>query len=431
MSETNENAPDFLGNQPRRGNGVRRLNRVPLMIAGFMLFLILGAVTYTYQMRLAEIRQREALNRTRPEPANFGKLFEDAPDSGFIPANQPPPLNLNALQEAPQEQPVQGQPTQPAESADPYAEEWERYLRERERLNALRKQRLRQAFSAPTKIKSTAPRPSAPQDTEPSGQAQPASLAGQLAALYEADYQRQRRLAGVDDEEKDINRAEQKRAFLSDRKPQGRGENYLPGGREAPLSPYEVKAGTVIPAIMVGGINSDLPGQIIGQVTENVYDTATGRHILIPQGAKLVGTYDNAVTSGQERVLAAWTRIIYPDASSIDLGKMPGTDQSGFAGFQDEVNNHFWKTFGNALLLSVLSAGVQISQGGETPGDNGLNAQQIIAAGLGQQFGQLGQEFARRNSQIQPTLEIRPGYRFTVMVTKDIVIRPYRPAALR
>ena len=130
-------------------------------------------------------------------------------------------------------------------------------------------------------------------------------------------------------------------------------------------------------------------------------------------------------------MLVAWTRIIYPDASSIDLGKMPGTDQSGYAGFHDQVNNHFWKMFGNALLLSVFSAGVQISQGGQNPGQNGLNAQQSIAAGLGQQLGQLGQELARRNTRIQPTLEIRPGYRFTVMVTADMIVRPYKAAALR
>jgi type IV secretion system protein VirB10 len=177
---------------------------------------------------------------------------------------------------------------------------------------------------------------------------------------------------------------------------------------------------------MVGGISSDLPGQIIGQVRENVYDTATGRYVLIPQGAKLVGTYDNSVTTGQQRVLVAWTRIIYPDASSIDLGKMPGTDQSGLGGLKDRVNTHFWKAFGNALLLSVFSAGVQISQGGGNNSGNGLNAQQSIAAGLGQQLGQLGQELARRNARIQPTLEIRPGYQFTVMVTKDVVIRPWK-----
>ncbi len=112
----------------------------------------------------------------------------------------------------------------------------------------------------------------------------------------------------------------------------------LQARREDPVSAYDVKAGAVIPAIMIGGLSSDLPGQLIGQVAENVYDTATGRFILIPQGSKLIGTYDNAITTGQERVLVAWTRIIYPDASSLDLGKMPGADQGGYAGFNDRVN---------------------------------------------------------------------------------------------
>jgi type IV secretory pathway VirB10-like protein len=226
--------------------------------------------------------------------------------------------------------------------------------------------------------------------------------------------------------EEDINRAAEKRAFLTDRAPQSAGENTLAAELEEPASPYEVKAGTVIPAIMIGGVISDLPGQILGQVSENVYDTATGRHILIPQGSKLVGSYDNALTTGQERVLVAWTRIIYPDAASIDLGKMPGTDASGYAGFHDKVDTHFWKMFGNALMLSVFSAGVQISQGGQNSGTDGLTPQQTIAAGLGQQLGELGEELTRRNSRIQPTLEIRPGYRFTVMVTKDMRLRPWR-----
>ena len=176
---------------------------------------------------------------------------------------------------------------------------------------------------------------------------------------------------------------------------------------------------------MIGGASSDLPGLLLGQVTENVYDTATGRFILIPQGAKLIGVYDNAVTTGQERVLAAWTRIIYPDGSSLDLGKMPGADESGYGGLHDQVDNHLWKTFGNALLLSAFSSGVQLSQGQGNSQTSGLTAQQTIAAALGQQLGELGMEMARRNMQVQPTLEIRPGYRFTVMVTKDLVLRPW------
>lgn len=124
-------------------------------------------------------------------------------------------------------------------------------------------------------------------------------------------------------------------------------------------------------------------------------------------------------------MLVAWTRIIFPDGSSIDLGKMPGTDSAGLAGFHDEVNTHFWKMFGDALMMSVVTAGVQLSQGGQNT-TAGPTAQQTLTAGLGQQMAQLGQETVRRNAQIQPTLEIRPGYIFTIMVTKDIAVRPWR-----
>jgi type IV secretion system protein VirB10 len=421
MTRQTDNDVDFLNNRPRRGEGVRRLNRVPLLIAGLMLLLILGAVTYTYQMRLAEIRHKAAGSGTRPEPANIETLFEDAPDGGLIPARQTP----GPLKPQQKAAPVEEARPDPVQPLDPYADEWERYTKEREQLSALHNKQLRQAMGAPTRIKDAVRQAPQGQAASTAADRSPSSLSGQIAALYAAGAGRQQFPANEGTEE-DVNRAAEKRAFLADRDPQTPGGNTLPSGREAPVSLYEIKAGTVIPAIMVGGISSDLPGQIIGQVRENVHDTATGRYVLIPQGAKLVGTYDNSVTTGQQRVLIAWTRIIYPDASSIDLGKMPGTDQSGLAGLKDRVNTHFWKAFGNALLLSVVSAGVQISQGGGNNSGNGLNAQQSIAAGLGQQLGQLGQELARRNSRIQPTLEIRPGYQFTVMVTKDVVIRPWK-----
>ena len=129
-----------------------------------------------------------------------------------------------------------------------------------------------------------------------------------------------------------------------------------------PSSPYLVMAGTAIPAVMVGGINSDLPGMVIGQVAENVYDTATGRFLLIPQGSRLIGSYDNMVSNGQTRVGVIWNRVIFPDTESIDLGSMEGADQGGYAGFHDQVNTHFWSKIGNALLISIAGAGVQLSQ---------------------------------------------------------------------
>ncbi len=410
-------SPDFLGQAPSQGQSVPRLNRVPLLIAGILLLLIIGAITYTYQMRLASLREEGRRTAAEPSAATPSEVFKDAPDGGMILARKgehgPPP-------------PVKAEPEKPAltpPGPDPEALARERERQARERLEAARVASALQALKAPTTVKH-AKFVAGRGGTRPRADAAPSSD-GHLRASYAAAMRR-RMLMGEEGKE-DVNRAAEKAAWLKDRQPQKADKHYLPEGRVGPRSPYELKAGTVIPAIMVGGINSDLPGQILAQVRENVYDTATGRHILIPQGAKLVGTYDNAITTGQERVLVAWTRIIYPDASSIDLGKMPGADSAGLAGLKDRVDNHFWKAFGNALLMSVFSAGVQISQGGGSSSTNGMNAQQSIAAGLGQQLGQLGQEMARRNVKVQPTIEIRPGLHFTVMATRDAVISPWRP----
>ena len=404
-------SPNSLGAAPRRGLGVRRLNRAPLVFAFAIVAIIVGAVMYTYQSRLAD-KRRKAAEQEAPAPADAHAVFRDAP-GGFIPANTP----------APEPKPdARAEPLASAPLAVDRADEEERQRLARRR--AAREQAALQAIAAPTAISQKLDQGSSEGKGQPSADA-PSS---QLTELYAADAMR-RRQRGFGEGGDDLNQAEAKRRFLSDgASPQGRHAHYLAAGREAPLSPYEVKAGTVIPAVMIGGVSSDLPGQLIGQVSENVYDTATGRFILIPQGSRLVGAYDNGVTSGQERVLVAWTRILYPDASSLDLGKTPGADESGAAGFHDQVNDHFWKMFGSAAMMSLITGGVQLSQGqGNNAASNGMNAQQTLSAALGQQMGQLGAEIARRTMHIQPTLEIRPGYRFVVMVTRDIVARPWRP----
>ena len=141
-------------------------------------------------------------------------------------------------------------------------------------------------------------------------------------------------------------------------------------------SPYTVMAGSVIPAVLISGINSDLPGPILAQVSQNVFDSATGRSVLIPQGSRLIGVYQNASTYGQQRVQIAWQRLIFPNTSSMDLPQMPGADQSGYAGFSDQVNNHYLATFGTAALMSLISAGQMVGQmaafgGGGTYGPYG------------------------------------------------------------
>jgi len=203
-----------------------------------------------------------------------------------------------------------------------------------------------------------------------------------------------------------------------------RASGYLPTRKQAQLSPYEVKQGTVIPGIMISGINSDLPGQIIAQVSQNVYDTATGKHLMIPQGTRLVGGYDSYVAVGQERAMVAWRRLQFPDGAVLDILNMPGADEGGYAGFNDQVNNHYVKIFGSAIMLSLVGAGYQLSQPTEHVGDP-VTAQNILAAQIGQQLSQVSGEMIRRNMQIQPTIEIRPGYRFNVMVNKDMILEPY------
>jgi type IV secretion system protein VirB10 len=195
-----------------------------------------------------------------------------------------------------------------------------------------------------------------------------------------------------------------------------------------PLStPYEIRAGAVIPGIMISGINSDLPGEIIGQVSESVYDTATGQLLLIPQGSRLVGKYDSRVTYGQGRVLVVWDRLIYPDGSSLDLHSMPGADEAGYAGMEDEVDNHYLRIFGSALVMSVIGAGVQLSQPQATNGEN-ISSSQIIAGSLGQQLGQAGMAVTQKNLGIAPTIQIRPGYLFNIMVVRDILLPgPWQP----
>jgi len=201
--------------------------------------------------------------------------------------------------------------------------------------------------------------------------------------------------------------------------------DYSPSQKTRPRSPYEVKAGAIIPAVMIGGINSDLPGQVIAQVRENVYDTKSGQYLLIPQGSRLVGLYDAHVAYGQKRILLAWSRIIYPDGSSFDLKGMPGSDKAGYAGFFDEVDNHYVRIFGSAVLMSLISAGVQLSQPNNGSGsgtNNTPGVSQTVGAALGQQIGQTAMTITQKNINIQPTLEIRPGYQFNVMVTADMIL---------
>ena len=185
-------------------------------------------------------------------------------------------------------------------------------------------------------------------------------------------------------------------------------------------SPYVVQAGTVIPAALLTGIRSDLPGQITAQVTEAVYDSPTGQHLLIPQGAKLIGQYDSSVAFGQSRILLVWTRLIMPDGTSIVLERQPGADTGGYAGLEDEVDNHWDKLFEAAALSTLLSVG---AEAGTSQNEN--NLVQAIRSGASNSVSQSGQQVVQRELNVQPTLTIRPGFPVRVIVTRDLVLAPY------
>lgn len=202
----------------------------------------------------------------------------------------------------------------------------------------------------------------------------------------------------------------------------------LDSGVEAPRTAFELRAGFVIPATLISGINSELPGQIIAQVSQDVYDTATGKYRLIPQGTRLVGTYDSKVAYGQRRVLIAWQRLVFPDGKAMDIGSMPGADSAGYAGFNDKVNNHYLRIFGSALLMSGVIAGVNNSQTNSGNDPFGSSTNTVLSQAIAQQLGRVATEMIQKNLNIAPTLEIRPGYRFNVMAVKDLTFdKPYQP----
>jgi type IV secretion system protein TrbI len=191
---------------------------------------------------------------------------------------------------------------------------------------------------------------------------------------------------------------------------------------QPPASQYVLQAGAVIPASLITGLRSDLPGQVTAQVTEDVYDSPTGKILLIPQGARLIGQYDAQIAFGQSRALLVWNRLIMPNGRSIVLERQPGADTEGYAGLEDEVDNHWGMLFKAAILSTVLSVG---SEAGMSGNSNGSLAE-AIQQGMSQSVNQTGQQVVNRSLNIQPTITIRPGFPVRVLVTHDLVLEPYR-----
>ena len=214
-----------------------------------------------------------------------------------------------------------------------------------------------------------------------------------------------------------------KEAFISGRVDEA---IYSPQHVQTPKSPYQLMAGTVIAAALVTGIDSDLPGQVIAQVTEDTYDSITGRFLLVPQGTRLIGKYDSQVTYGQERVLLIWTRLVMPDGSSIVLDNLPATDTKGYAGLEDSVNYHTWRLLKGIALSTLLGVGSELATNGSTQTSGQGNIIVSLRQSGDNSANQAGQQIVSKDLAIQPTLTIRPGFPVRVLVNRDIVLRPYQ-----
>ena len=300
----------------------------------------------------------------------------------------------------------------------PSGENSEQYRQELENLRRMKAQAQLEALSAPLGAKKGDGTATAVAVSYQEGNAVRGSAPSASAALT---------LPGQPSENYDIAAAKDREAFF-DRA--GADSTWISPHARTQGQPFELKTGAVVPAALVTGINSELPGNITAQVTQSVYDTAKGRHLLIPQGSKLYGVYDSRVVYGQSRVLVAWNRVVFPDGSSITLGAMPGADQSGYAGYNDQVNNHYLRIFGSAIMMSLISGGMSyaVDSLDASGGDSDTpSMQQEMGTALASQLGQASLRLLEKNISIAPTLEIRPGYVFNVVITKDLVFeRPYR-----
>lgn len=412
-------SPDYLVTQ-KKGSGVRRLNRLPLFVVWGVILLAVAGISYTVFQRqtmqsIPTTENHEQVSTVAEAPVRPNGSDYVAPATPAAPTEvTTPPTETGAGQQM------------TTVAAGP-SEAMQRRLRQIQQAEDQRLAKWDAALNGEASVEGFS--------STQNGNMQQVGLSQGNTNRVNADDLMSRYLAangqgagnglfpmgnmGDGNSMAAENQQPRKQAFLAGTP---EAEVYLARQRKAAIAPsQEIKAGWVIPGVMISGVNSDLPGQIIGQVREPVYDSATGTQCLIPAGSRVVGTYDSGVTLGQERVLVVWRRIIYPDGSSILIDNMPGTDMGGYAGFYDNVNNHYLRIFGNGLLLSVFSAGIQLSQPQASNGEN-YNSSQIIAGSLGQQMGQLGMQMAQRNMNIQPTLEIRPGYEFNIMVTKDILL---------
>lgn len=399
-----EESPNSLrSGSPRRG-----VSKRPMYIAISLILVLLAGLFYAIEQADQRLKKKEA----ESQPNIDERSLVQGQGRGVIlpPPPQPRLVGKTEVKEQPKKEPL----VVVMKSSEPD--------KDAEALRRRKEQQYIAALSAPLLVKSSAgsEQRAAGSGGKVSGDMASSEVPGHMAPESQSQTQNYDPAADKD-----------KEGFFTRADTGGSGGGWLSRYTREEGRLLEIKTGTVIPAMMISGINSDLPGVMIAQVAQNVWNTANGRYLLIPQGAKLYGVYDSRVVYGQERVLIAWNRIIFPDGSSVTLGAMPGADMAGYAGFHDKVNNHYVRIFGSAFLMSAILGTTAYTL--DKVDENGHDSdnpsfQDEMTTALAQQMGSAAMQLLQRNLNIKPTLEIRPGYRFNIIATKDVAFsEPYTP----
>ncbi|UWU19266.1 IncP-type conjugal transfer protein TrbI (plasmid) [Rhizobium sullae] len=414
-------------NQADDQNGMRRLNRLPIIVAIIVIVLFFGVVVIGLSWRGLSFNRGNDIESASNTPAtNFGDQLKRGISDGIIgdplerEAFQPTPVTEQKVER--QEPVVERRPTDGQEQRTRLEseEEWkarlkreqdEQYIRETQRQRMARLQARATALDSPLKVDvSDAEKASDPTST---GRQTTKAPINNASDLYAAAMK-----SGLMGENVDPNAQTSKEDFFNqDVKDLG----YLPNQVVPQMSPYELKRGSVIPATLITGLISDLPGRITAQISQNVYDSATGYRLLIPQGAKLLGRYDSKVSFGQERVLVVWTDLIFPNGSTLQIGGMAGTDAEGYGGFKDKVDRHLWRTFGSAALVAIIGTGIDMSLPESSTLATQDTASDAARRNFAESFGRVAEQTISKNLNVQPTIRIRPGYKFNVLVDQDII----------
>ena len=411
---------------------IRRVNRLPLFVAGAMMIIFFAVIVAGLASR--GIGHRTDIGAEVSSGGSASSFAENikrgvadgiiaeplqATRTGGVAAEPSTEVPSSDVQAAPEKTslPANAAETRSQGDEDDWLDQFQRerkeqLLRERHRQDMARLQARDAALDSPLTVEIKEGAEPTKMESASSGNTPASRIPAEALA---------RALEG---KEADPNLQASKEVFFnSDIKELG----YLPKAVVPAQLPFELKRGSVIPATLITGINSDLPGRISAQVNHPIYDSATGRHLIIPQGTKLFGRYDAEVAFGQSRVLVIWTDLIFPNGSTLQIGGMAGTDAEGYGGFRDKVDRHLLRTFGSAALVALIGAGIDMSLPSDQRDRERDTASDAARRSFAETFGRVAERTIGKNLDVQPTLSIRPGYVFNVLVDQDIVF----PSAYR